>query len=200
MDYKGLKAELKEMADIAAAVPEPFREKCFEILLRHFLEHAAPSKTAEPKSPQDKPVDRELEKFVGTKIPVKAHLRAFMQRTGVTLEQLQQLVILEGEEVHFIHEPAHQKVTRGQMEWALLLSLKQALMSNEFSTDPEDVRSICQEKGFYDKGNFAATFRRPPGDAYFKQPLQPQGPRQTLSNDGQTALAELIRTLTQKSE
>jgi hypothetical protein len=102
--------------------------------------------------------------------------------------------------VHFIREPAHGKITKGQMEWALLLSLKQAILQNEFSTDPEDLRSICQDKGFYDKANFAATFKRPPYDGYFKQPLQPQGPRQTLSNDGQAALAELIRSLTKKSE
>ena len=27
------------------------------------------------------------------------------------------------------------------------------------TTDPEDVRSVCQEKGYYDKGNFAGAFK-----------------------------------------
>jgi hypothetical protein len=33
MDYRQLKADVKEIAEIAASVPEQFRDKCFEILL-----------------------------------------------------------------------------------------------------------------------------------------------------------------------
>jgi len=200
MDYESLKAELKEIADIAGSVPEPFREKCFEVLLQHLVHASTQPKNDGARAEQDKPVDLGGEATPGGKIPVKAQLRVFMQRTGVTLQQLERLVLVDGNDVHFIHEPAHGTVAKGQMEWALLLALKQAIQGNEFSTDPEDVRSICQEKGFYDKGNFATVFKRPPYGTYFKQPLQPQGPPQTLSNDGQAALAELIKTLTQRPE
>ena len=62
-------------------------------------------------------------------------------------------------------------------------------------TDPEDVRSICQEKGFYDRANFAANFKRPNNVALFKEPLEPQGSAQALSNEGQEALGRLVKSL-----
>jgi hypothetical protein len=118
-----------------------------------------------------------------------------MQRTGVTRDDLEKVILFEDGEVHFVREPVHGTVAKGQMEWALLLALKNALLNNEFSTDPEDLRSVCQEKGFYDRANFAAIFRRDPYAAYFRTPLQAQGPRQALSNEGQTALGELLKAL-----
>jgi len=123
-----------------------------------------------------------------------------MTRTSVTKEDLERILFFEGNEVHFIHEPSHGNLAKGQMEWALLLALKNAVLATEFSTDPEDVRSICQDKGFYDRSNFAATFKRDPYASYFKQPLQPQGGRQTLSNEGLTALGDLVKALGRPAE
>lgn len=199
-DYGNLKSKLNEIADIAASVPEPFREKCFEVLLRHLLDDVTPPKRDLRKKAHDEPLEEDSDEMRVSKIPVKAQLRVFMHRTGVTLQQLDEVVLVDGDDVHFVREPAHGTVAKGQMEWALLLALRQAIQANEFSTDPEDLRSICQEKGFYDKANFAKILKRPPYGKYFKQPLQGQGPRQVLSNDGQTALSELIKALTKKPE
>ena len=209
MDFATLKTEIKEIADIAASVPEQFRDKCFELLLQQLLgSNPAPGSNQQSRSEtatRDSATpgaDTGSRKERGTPstIPVKAQLRVFMQRTGVTMEELQAIVLVDGDDVHFIREPAHGTVAKGQMEWALLLSLRHAIAENELSADPEDVRSICQEKGFYDKGNFAAIFKRQPYAGYFRQPLQPQGPRQALTNDGQTALGELIKALAKRSE
>jgi len=209
MDLATLKSEIKEIADIAASVPEQFRDKCFELLLQQLLKSnptpglhpQSRSETAtKESSPPGADVGPRKDAGASNSIPVKAQLRVFMQRTGVTMEELQAIALVDGDDVHFIREPAHGTVAKGQMEWALLLSLKHAITENELSADPEDVRSICQEKGFYDKGNFAAIFKRQPYARYFRQPLQPQGPRQALTNDGQTALGELIKALAKRSE
>ena len=37
MDYQQIKTEVAEIAQIVASVPEPFRDKCFELLLSHLL-------------------------------------------------------------------------------------------------------------------------------------------------------------------
>jgi len=204
MDYATLKTEIKEIADIAGSVPEPFREKCFELLLQQLLGGQA-SVIPPPVSHSLTASETQLPAagattIASSKIPVKAQLRVFMQRTNVTLDELQRILLVDGEDVHFIREPAHGTVAKGQMEWALLLALRHAITDNEFSTDPEDVRSISQEKGFYDKANFAAIFKRQPYAAYFRQPLQPQGTRQTLTNEGQTALGELVKALARQVE
>ena len=39
MDYGQLKDSIKEIAEIAASVPEQFRDKCFELLLTNLLRH-----------------------------------------------------------------------------------------------------------------------------------------------------------------
>jgi len=204
MDYVTLKAEIKEIADIAASVPEQFREKCFEILLQRLID-GSPSNLGRDAGAADSGTKIPaggggVSTIAASKIPVKAQLRVFMERTKVTLDDLQRVVLVDGDDVHFIREPAHGTIAKGQMDWALLLALKHGITDNEFSTDPEDVRSISQEKGFYDKANFAAIFKRQPYAAYFRQPLQPQGPRQTLTNDGQTALAALLKELARPSE
>jgi len=205
MDYATLKTEIKEIAEIAGSVPEQFRDKCFEILLQRLVEgasRATPAAGERKVAPEETPLahGRCASTIASSKIPVKAQLRVFMQRTGVTLDDLQRVVLVDGDDVHFIREPAHGTIAKGQMEWALLLALKHALTENEFSTDPEDVRSISQEKGFYDKANFAAIFKRAPCASHFRQPLQPQGPRQTLTNDGQTALGDLVKALARRAE
>lgn len=123
-----------------------------------------------------------------------------MQRTGVTDDELERVLMVEDGEVHFVREPSHGIVAKGQIEWALLLALKQAILENEFSADPEDVRSICQDKGYYDKKNFATNFKKATTASYFKNPLEPQGARQTLTPEGQTALGQLVKRLSGNSQ
>jgi hypothetical protein len=209
VDYAALKTELKGIADLAESVPEQFRARCFEMLLESLLDSVSgqsrsardavsTGEVAEKQPPTV--IDKQESAQDSTPIPVKAQLRVFMQRTGVSLDELQRILFVDGTDVHFVREPSHGTVSKGQLEWALLLALKNAVVANEFSADPEDVRSICQDKGFYDKKNFATYFKREPGASYFRQPLQPQGPRQTLTNDGQAALGELVKALAKQTE
>jgi hypothetical protein len=118
-----------------------------------------------------------------------------MQKTGVTVEQLAAVATVADGEVHFLKEPTPDKIAKGQTQWALLLALKNAISSNVFSVDPEAVRSVCQEKGFYDKNNFAKNFKNDGTAKLFKKPLEPQGEAQGLSSEGFDALGELVRTL-----
>lgn len=184
MDYANLKREIKEIADIAAGVPEPFGQKCFEILLSHLLKPESGNGGENPPPPPP------------GNIPIPAQLRVFMQRTGVTEDQLKQLILYADGDVHFIKEPTAKKVSKGQMSWALLLALKNCILNNSMSVDSETIRSVCQEKGFYDKANFAAYLKKPNYKKLFKGSLEPQGDAQALTNEGQKELAALIQQLT----
>ncbi len=190
MSYEKLKNEIKVITEIAASVPEAFREKCFEILLNHFLS----SETGKPPKQIDKK-EYEVPKDT-TNIETPSLVKAFMRRRDVSQEQINSLVMIDGEDLHFIKEPSHNEASRGQNEWALLLALKNGILNNALKTDPEDVRSITQEKGFYNATNFSTNFKKAKYAAYFKEPLEPQGPAQPLSSDGEKALADLIKGLT----
>ena len=197
MNYDKLKDEIQEIAAIAGSVPEPFRQQCFQLLLTKLLESGKPPHSL--KAQQEKQDEREAPSKGGGdkvgKIPMPAQLRVFMQKTTVTEEQLRAVLTVEDDEVHFLKEPTPGKIAKGQTQWALLLALKNAITSNTFSVDPEAVRSICQEKGFYDKANFAKNFKQEATAKLFKKPLEPQGDPQALSSDGLTALGQLVKTL-----
>ena len=45
-----------------------------------------------------------------------------MNKTGVTKDELESVVMFEDGEAHFIRGPTPKNVAAGQMEWALLLA------------------------------------------------------------------------------
>ena len=200
MDFKDLKTAVKEISEIAASVPEQFRDKCFELLLSSLLSETRPAEPADEK--QSKRTEDEantsqqvLDVAKSTTIPMTTQLRLLMKKTGVTTQELDKILMYDNQEVHFIKEPHDIAISAGQMEWSLLLALKNAILKDSLSTDPEDVRSICQEKGFYDKANFATNFKSAKSARLFKSTLVPQGEAQPLSSDGQDALGRLIKRL-----
>lgn len=190
MNYEKLKKEIKEILEIAASVPEAFREKCFEVLLNHILS-GKESKSAPPPTGKDKEKSKDT-----PNLELPSHIKALMRRRDISEEQIDSLVMLDGEDLHFIKEPSHNQASKGQNEWALLLALKNGILSNTLKADPEEVRSLVQEKGFYDVANFSANFKKAKYAAYFKEVLEPQGSAQALSQDGEKALADLIKSLT----
>lgn len=189
MSYEKLKNEIKEISEIAASVPEAFREKCFELLLNHVLSGE------ESKSPPPLVKDK-TQQTDSPGIAVPSHVKALMRRRNITQNQIDSLVMLDGDDLHFIKEPSHNEASRGQNEWALLLALKNGILNNSLKADPEEVRSLVQEKGFYNANNFSSNFKKAKYAAYFKSALEPQGVVQPISQEGEKALAELISSLT----
>lgn len=208
MTIDEFKTQIKDIAELAASVPKPFQDKCFEILLSHLVRQAdaeASAGSAElPRPPQDArsaPAEQAGAKppTLGSSIPMNAALRVFMKKTGITQEELDRVVMVEEGQAYFLREPKAKTVSRGQLEWSLLIALKSGILKQTFSADPEEVRSICQEKGFYDKNNFAAHFKKPAFATLFKAPLEPQGEPQLLSNPGLEALGQLVKSLASES-
>lgn len=196
MDFEKLKSEIREISTIATEVPEPFRETCFKMLLEALLKQQNGSKKEGPVETGNAP-DLTREKV---NVPTPSQVRVFMERVKVTQEELNALMLFDGEQVHFVREPSPKTVAKGQIAWALLLALKAAVESNSFQVDPEDVRSICQEKGFYDRSNFASIFKRSANAKLFKNPPEPQGEPQQLTTDGQMELGKLVKKLTGADE
>jgi len=202
MKYEDLKQEIKVIADIADGVPEVFRARCFELLLQHLLDSSTPNRVGD-KSPaegekgkqDDKGTRKSKDDPDATSIPTPSQVKVFMQKTGVTADDLRRIAIFEDNEVHFVQEPTTKKIARGQIEWSLLVALKNGIATNNFSVDPESVRSICQEKGFYDKANFIKNFKTPKNATLFQGQMEAQGGPQKLSGDGQKELGTLIKEL-----
>lgn len=203
MNYDQLKLEVSEIVAISKDVPEEFRAKCFEMLLQHLLKAASPPERDKVASVEEKQQEKRSESDSskdGTKDPkqklsLPGIVKAFMRRNDVSDDDLSSVIMIEEGEFHFIKEPTHKKLARGQNEWALLISLKNALTGNALVVDPEDVRSMVQDKGFYDQRNFATNFKSGKYASYYKGTMEPQGAAQGLTADGEAALATLVKTL-----
>jgi hypothetical protein len=101
----------------------------------------------------------------------------------------------EGAEFHYLVEPSTGTISRGQIEWALLLALRNGVVSNNFAVDPEELRSMCQEKGYYDSTNFWKTFKSARNKPFFSGELVAQGDACKLTAAGQDELAKVLREL-----
>jgi hypothetical protein len=194
--YEDLKTELQQIVELVETVPDRYKDRCFEMLLTSLLsEQQSDQIGKEDKSPP-RDETHDVTKDTGSKPPpTPAKVRAFMGRNNVSDDELRKLVLIEGGELHFIHEPEVSQNAVGQIQWALLLALKAALLGGEIEVDAEAVRSVCIEKGLYDKGNFATNFKKAKTAALFNSPPEPQGKAVRLSGPGEKRLAELIKNL-----
>jgi hypothetical protein len=190
--YEKIKGELKQIVELVELLPERYRDKCFDLLLSSLLVGKEPS-TSEKEDPSKKADESQTKKDKGFTFPAK--VKAFIRRYGIKEEQLERIAMVESGDVHFIHEPKDVKNATGQIHWALLLGLKSALLGGEMIVDPEGVRSICIEKGLYDKANFAANFKRAPNRSLFNGLLEPQGESRKLTSKGEEKLAEVLNAL-----
>jgi len=201
MNYDDLKNEIKTIANIANEVPESFRNKCFELLLQHLLEasethiRGIESKLVDKKLDNDEQDEGLAKAKPSDTMPTPSQVKVFLQKTGVTAAEVHKILIYEDNEVHFVREPTTHIIARGQIEWALLLALRNCIIANNFSVDPESVRSICQEKGFYDQRNFSYNFKKAKNAALFQGPMEPQGQAQKLTSEGQKELGKLVKEL-----
>lgn len=195
MNFDSLKKEIIEIAEISAKVPESFREKCFEVLLNHLLQSEAKA-SKEKNSPEVgvAAIDKEVKSGTHT-LTLPAALKAFMRRNSVSQEEIEAVVMIADGEFHFVKQPKHQQVSKGQNEWALLLALKNGIVNGSLTVDAEAVRSMVQEQGFYDKGNFAKNFKSPKYASLYKEGLEAQGAAVALSTEGEEQLAALIKSL-----
>jgi len=199
MDYERLKKEITEIAAVAGQAPEPYREKCFELLLNQLLRESPPAAGAKKKPDADVPpavAAQAIDERQGNGLVFPATVKAFMRRTGVAQSEIEAIILVEGSEFHFVREPSHSNISKGQVEWALLIALKNAILNGNagLSVDAEAVRSVVQDKGFYDNANFAKNFKNAKYAAWFKGTLEPQGDPVTLSVEGEKALASLIKS------
>jgi len=196
MDYKSLSAEIKKMVEVVEGVPEDLRPVCFGALLDRYLRQ----ELEDLKEPQDrgrKPEGGAPGSARAPSVPLNAQLRVFMKKHEISQGELDALVYYDTEaaRAHILREPKAERIARGQIDWALLLALVGAIERQQFSVDPEDVRSICIEKGYYDRANFATNFKGQKNARFFRGPMKPQGEAQQLSDAGQGELAALIRSL-----
>jgi hypothetical protein len=192
-----LKTEIQEIVEVIKSVPEHLQARAFELLLQDAIDRHSGKKQErrddKGKDAKDDKPDRPKPRPSGDLEPdaVPMRVKAFMKRTKVTAPQIAKLFHIEGDQFVPIWTIQGTKVSKAQVQTALLQSLQRALTSGEFSFNREEVRTECESKKCYDKTNFTANFRN--NQKYFSG-LEKDG-LVSLTDEGMTALAELVTQL-----
>jgi hypothetical protein len=167
-----LKVDVLELATISKQCPENLQQRCFELLLSHYLDRLTTGST--PKDAGTKTGtdanggnhDPAAESANGASTEKKAahesgsdlslpdlHVKAkrFLEKTGTTIEELNQVFYKEGEEIRPLYEDLKTtKVAESQIRIALLQALASGIKTGEFQFDGEEVRKECQTRKCYD--------------------------------------------------
>lgn len=205
-----IRDRVKEIAEIAASLPENMQQLCFEMLLSHHLASETPpsppvaSPLVSPPTPSgidpgQIPSGTSAAGASGqadlTNNDLHVKARRFMEKYSVALPEVNNLFYKEGEAILPLYEDL--KTTRmaeSQIRIALLQALRSALSCGEFQADVEAIRTECRDRKAYDSANFAANFTNNKSlfdfDKYIKGTTSVR-----LSEDGRKELANLIKEL-----
>jgi hypothetical protein len=213
MAPNNLKADVLEIATIAKECPESLRDKCFELLLSHYLKQLEPdTKNATVKEPATEPKSEKedetrTEASSQTSItPTSEHdlairdvhvkAQRFLAKYGKTIDDLNQIFYKEAGELRPLYEDLKTtKTSESQTRIALLHALLSGINTGEFQFDGEAVRKECQTRKCYDANNFSANFKNNSTlfDGFEK--YEKQSPTIKLSEAGRESLARVISEL-----
>lgn len=182
--------ELKKIAELAESVPEPYRQKCFELLLGHALQSVTrPDPSTTVIAPATVPTQPHLPAHKQFVVPID--VKAFISQYGLDEPVLWKLFLVEGNEIRHLYQLRVTKKATAQIQHALMMALETALSTGQFQTDIEALRKRCQDEKCYDASNFAKNFTK--NASMFKSVVD-DAPL-VLSPDGKSELADLIEQL-----
>ncbi|MEM2997575.1 MAG: hypothetical protein QW542_01345 [Thermoproteota archaeon] len=182
-NIEDIKALIKNIISILEGVPEPYRQKSFEILLTIFLQRELALVTSKPPEEKMGEIAVPTGKFV---IPID--VKAFLQQQNVPEECLAKLFYMTGTEIRPIYNITTTKKTTAQIQLALLSALENALKGGKFEFSIEEVRQKCTEHKCYDASQFKGYFKK--RSKLFKDLSDEE--HVELSPDGKVELAETI--------
>jgi hypothetical protein len=199
-----LKDKVSEFISIAKDCPENLQGKCFELLLKDYLDKQSPPqsghKNPEGKKDDDKkkiPPDENnnnQEDFKEKDLHVKT--KKFLHDNGLSIPLINQIFYKEGEKILPLFDDLKTtKISECQIRIALLQSFQNAIHSGEFEFNGENVREECNLRKCYDPNNFATNFKYSAALFDNFEKLDKKKPTIRLSAEGKMALASVIKEL-----
>lgn len=205
-----LRNKVKELAEIAALVPENLQATCFEVLLKDYLASASggPSPPAGEKaltavaaaSAEIEVPEKTLEEAAKTQADVTLadlHVKArkFLEKYGVAIAEINNLFFKEGAEIKPLYEDLKTtRMSEAQIRVTLLQALHRALSDGEFTAQVDNVRGECRDRKALDGANFAANYKNN-SSLFDFQKYDKDTKVLRLSEDGRKELAQLIKEL-----
>lgn len=202
--YADASQKLDEILALVAKCPDPLKEKCFELVLKAYLDSKvvspapAPSPHAAPSVGHQAPTTTPAVAS-GTTEPaalpesLKPRFAATAGRIGVTVQQLGGLFDfqLDPYNYHALNVPGITKADK-MRNVGLLLCAKSYLMMGGWSADGKEFRAVCLDHNCWDRANAGANLAT---REFFKDASTADG--LTLSSKGVEAAQALLAQLIQ---
>jgi len=202
-----LRDKVKELAEIAALVPENLQATCFEILLRDYLASLSgggvpptKQKAGEDITPPALGTEDSFEEAAKaqadvTQADLHVKARKFLEKYGVSISEVNNLFYKEGTEIKPLYEDLKTtRMSEVQIRVTLLQALLSVLSDGEFTAQVDNVRTECRDRKALDGANFAANYKN--NDSLFDfEKYDKDTKTLRLSEDGRKELAQLIKEL-----
>ena len=181
-----VKKAIKDAADLAETLPEPYRVKGFELLFPYFASGGKLPTTVQPGTGA-------ATGDLGVRKPtIRLEAKALLLQYSVPESLVTENFFVEGEIVPVYRvQTANEKMSRIQVKLAHLTAMENALKRGKFQFTKEEVKSKCLKEGKYDPSNFKNNFKN--ARRYFTnysetEPIE-------LNSDGMSELADVLLEL-----
>ena len=203
-----LNKKVAEIAAIAKKCPENLQEKCFELLLKDFLDtqKSAEARKKPPPAPHVEEPTMDLNKNDSDKSTPKQeefsekdlHVKAkrLLNTHGLSVAHINQLFYKEGDKILPLFDDLRtMKASESQLRIAMLQALQNGISSGDFEFDGEEVRQEAQVRKCYDAINFATNFKNNKELFENFKSYKKTSPKIHLSTAGKSVLVEVIQNL-----
>lgn len=144
-----LEEQVKEAVRLAEIIPEKYREKSFDTLLKIACSGGL-GMTKDSMSSGDV--------INGHKLPIS--VVAFMGQFNIPQSRINDYFIITGpNEIASIYKIENKAAARSQIQLACMHALEHALHDGSFEFSFEKIKTACRDNGCLDQHNFVANFR-----------------------------------------
>jgi hypothetical protein len=150
--YEKYRKPIQDIISFTDTIDGEYREKCFEILLSHYLTGDSPTRSVSTtEAPRRDALNIE---------DMSSETKVFLDQNNITPEMINKIFVKEKGEVHPTYKLTETRRAKAQIQTALLTALENALRgpSGTFEFSVNTVRQRCIDIKMYDGRDFYINF------------------------------------------
>jgi hypothetical protein len=157
IEYEKFRKTIEDIIKFTNTIDEVYREKCFEVLLSHYLSNSAGMKNSS--------LMLEYTNNVSGAQDLPSELKVFLQQNSISEEMMNKFFLREKGEVRPIYKITEKKKSIAQIQIAMLTALENALATPKgaFEFSMNTVRRRCVDYNVYDGFDFMFNFKNRAG-------------------------------------
>lgn len=195
MLYPDSEKYIDEILKIVEKCPEPYKEKCFEVLLQGYVTHQIKTNVGEDQhsGPNRPPLSDETTKETQIPAEILQRFKTFAKRLDIGLDKLERIFDFTTDP--FIYQPFTPPGTNAAEKArsiALILAGKTYLTTGNWNSDWKEVKALCVDHNCYNSTNHATNLQK--GKSTIFKTVE-AGETIVLTPDGIKQAETIIKTL-----